>query len=536
MSKSGMQFNRYLIRMDTRSLGHLYTDCLVIGGGVAGMRAALSAAKAGKVIMLVKDELTESNTYYAQGGIAAVISDDDSIDAHVDDTLRTGCGLCNDDVVRLVVSSGPEQIKQLLNWNMPFDLDGDQPRAGREGGHSHNRVLHAHGDATGRAIVETLIKQIKAHPNIRIFTRCFAIDLLTEDHHCFGVVCSHPRHRLQCIWSRRTVLASGGAGRLYRETTNPPVATADGLAMAYRAGAILRDLEFMQFHPTTLYIAGATRVLVTEAIRGEGGWLLDRNGNRFMADYHEMGELAPRDVVSRAIYEQMEKTKASHVYLDVRHIKDFGARFPNILRICRDFDIDVMKDLIPVRPSAHYMIGGLKTDIQGQTNLENLYCCGEVSATGLHGANRLASNSLLEGMVFGQICGDRITEELNANDSTINFRVIVSEIEESHRAPLDVADVTNALRAIMTRRVGAARSGEALQDCIETIEFWQRYVMDKVFDTPEGWQLQNMLTVSHLAAQSALQRTESRGTHWRTDYPESDDQLSRTHIDTALDT
>ncbi len=511
--------HRYLVRMDTRALGHLYTDCLVIGGGVAGMRAALAAAAAGKVLLLVKDELTESNTYYAQGGIAAVTVADDSIDAHVADTLQAGCGLCDEAVVRLVVERGPQAVQQLMDWSMPFDQTNGVVRAGREGGHTHSRVLHAHGDATGRAIVETLARQVEAHPNIRVFTRCFAIDLLTQDGSCFGVVCHHPRHRLQCVWSRRTVLASGGAGRLYRETTNPPVATGDGLAMAYRAGVTLADLEFIQFHPTTLYVAGATRVLVTEAIRGEGGKLLDRDGNAFMTDFHEMAELAPRDIVSRAIYEQMDKTYSSQVYLDVRHIKEFPERFPNISRICTDFDIDVACDLIPVRPSAHYMIGGVKTDTQGRTNIAYLYCCGEAASTGLHGANRLASNSLLEGMVFGQICGETIAEELNHADPVMNFRVIVSEIEPSQRTPLDVADVTNALRALMTRRVGVLRSGPHLEESIKTIEFWMRYVMDKVFDTPEGWQLQNMLTVAHLAAQSALARIESRGTHYRTDSP-----------------
>ncbi|MCH7727722.1 MAG: FAD-binding protein, partial [Planctomycetes bacterium] len=252
--------------------------------------------------------------------------------------------------------------------------------------------------------------------------------------------------------------------------------------------------------------------------------------HRFMPDYSEMAELAPRDVVSRAIYEQMEKTTSSHVYLDVRHIKNFDERFPTISRICRDFDINVATDMIPVRPSAHYMIGGVKTDIQGQSNIVNLYCCGEVAATGLHGANRLASNSLLEGMVFGKICGERIAEELSHHDPVMNFRVIVSEIEASDRVPLDVADVTNALRALMTRRVGAARSGETLQESIASIEFWQRYVMDKVFDTPDGWQLQNMLTVASIMIDAALLRDESRGVHLRTDFPDTDDEKWRRHL------
>ena len=523
MKKVSHPHHRYLIRMDTRALGHLYTDCLVIGGGIAGMRAALAAAEAGKVILLIKDELTQSNTYWAQGGIAAVTESDDSIDRHIADTLRTGNGLCDEQVVREVISRGPAQIEQLLRWRMPFDRREGRLLTGREGGHTANRVLHALGDATGRAIVDTLYRQIQQHPNIRVFTHCCAIDLLTRENRCFGTVCFHPKYRYQCIWARRTVMASGGAGRLYRETTNPAIATADGPAMAWRAGAVLSDLEFMQFHPTTLYVAGATRVLITEAIRGEGGRLVDRRGNRFMQDYHELGDLAPRDVVSRAIYDQMEKAESGYVYLDVRHLgkRFFAERFPTIHHVCRDFDIDPAGDLIPVRPSAHYMIGGIKTDLEGRTSIEHLYCCGEAAATGLHGANRLASNSLLEGMVFGQICGENIAAEIAADAPAMSFHVIVSEIEESTRTPLDVADVTNSLRAVMTRRVGVTRSAVDLEEAIESISFWQRYVMDKVFDDPAGWQCQNLLTIARLTAQSALQRTESRGTHYRTDYPEA---------------
>ncbi len=533
MEKPPQPFHRYLIRMDTRALGHLYTDCLVIGAGVAGMRAALAAAEAGKVILLVKDDLTQSNTYRAQGGIAAVVEKDDSIEKHIADTLTAGAGLCDEKVVREVVTRGPDQVSQLLEWAMPFDRDGDKLQTGREGGHSHNRILHSHGDATGRALAETLAAQIIGNPNIRVFTHCFAIDLLTLDGACFGTVCYHPKYRLQCIWARRTVLASGGAGRLYRETTNPAGATADGLAMAWRAGATLTDLEFMQFHPTTLYVAGATRALITEAIRGEGGFLVDRQGNRFMKDYHELADLAPRDIVSRAIYEQMDKTEAGYVYLDVRHLgKNFFAeRFPHIDHLCRDFDIDPDTDLIPVRPSAHYMIGGVKTDLNGRTSIAHLYCCGEASATGLHGANRLASNSLLEGMVFGQICGRNVAHDITTAEKPLPFHVIVSEIAESTRSPLDVADVTDSLRAAMTRRVGVTRNGHHLEETLKSVRFWQRYVMDKVFDEPPGWQCQNMLTIAGLVAQSALARTESRGTHLRTDYPEPNDAKQKIHIE-----
>lgn len=521
--------------MDTRDLGHLYTDCLVIGGGVAGMRAALAVAKAGHVIILAKSEIQQSNTFYAQGGIASVLEKEDSIESHVTDTLTAGCGLCDPKVVDWVISRGPQQIEQLRQWATPFDMREGQVATGKEGGHSHNRIAHALGDATGKAMVNSILEMIKRESNIKLFDHCYSIDLLTEEGSCYGVVCRHPHYGYQCIWARRTILATGGAGRLYRETTNPDCATADGLAMAYRAGAILTDLEFVQFHPTTLYVAGATRALITEAIRGEGGVLIDRDGRRFMADYHELEDLAPRDVVSRAIFSQMEKTRSSHLFLDVRHLgrKWFSQRFPTIYHLCQAFDIDVETDLIPIRPSAHYMIGGVKTDIKGRTNIKNLYCCGETAATGLHGANRLASNSLLEGMVFGKDCGDEAAKEISESSSTIDRHHLVFKTAQSARTQLDISDVTNSARSLMTRNVGINRQEDRLAETIENIDFWQSYVLDKVFDDPKGWQCQNMLTISRLIAQAALDRKESRGVHYRSDYPQTDDAHYKRHMDTV---
>jgi L-aspartate oxidase len=522
--------------MDTRAMGHLYTDCLVIGGGVAGLRAALGAAQAGQVLVLVKDTLTDSNTYHAQGGIAAVLSDDDRVGLHIDDTLKTGCGLCDMDVVELVVKKAPAQIEQLRQWATPFDMADGKIALGREGGHSRGRIAHALGDATGKAVALTLTEQVKKNRAVKVFEQCFCIDLLTDNDHCLGVLSYHPRHGLQCIWARRTILASGGAGQLWRETTNPAGATADGLAMAYRAGAVLSDLEFMQFHPTTLYIAGAARTLITEALRGEGAYLVDGKGRRFMSDYHEQAELAPRDVVSRAIYKHMAKTGATNVFLDVRHIggKQLAEHFPTISALCKSFDIDVDVDLIPIRPSAHYMVGGVKTDITGRTNIENLYCCGEAAATGLHGSNRLASNSLLEGLVFGQICGEAAAGQIASDQTIMQHRSIVYEIEDSDRTQLDVPDVTNSLRSVMWRNVGVERSGERLEETVEIIDFWRRYVMDKVFDDPVDWQCQNMLTVCRLIAEVAKRRKESRGVHYRDDYPNRDDQNFKYHIDISL--
>jgi L-aspartate oxidase len=328
-------------------------------------------------------------------------------------------------------------------------------------------------------------------------------------------------------------LATGGTGRLYRETTNPEAATADGLAMAYRAGGVLCDMEFMQFHPTTLYVAGASRALITETLRGEGAVLLDCQDNRFMKDYHEAGELAPRDVVSRSILDRMLKTGSTHVYLDVRHFdkKHFAKRFPLISELCESFDIDVSKDLIPVRPSAHYMVGGVKTDAQARTTIKNLYACGEVASTGLHGANRLGSNSLLEGLVFGKIAGQLASQQLKAGADHLKHRRIRFEIPHSDRSQLNTTDVINSLRALMWRNVGITRKGRPLGEAQEIIRFWQRYVMDKVFDAPFGWECQNMLTVSLLMVQAAEKRRESRGVHYREDFPETDDKNFATHIE-----
>jgi L-aspartate oxidase len=322
---------------------------------------------------------------------------------------------------------------------------------------------------------------------------------------------------------------------LYRETTNPDVATGDGIAMAYRAGAVLQDLEFMQFHPTTLYIAGASRALITEALRGEGAILVDSNGSAFMKEYDDAAELAPRDIVSRAILSQMLKTNSTHVYLDVRHLdkKHFTKRFPTISELCESFDIDVSRDLIPVRPSAHYIVGGVKTDAAAKTSITNLYACGEVASNGLHGANRLGSNSLPEGLVFGKIAGLSAYENIKTGDSHIRHPLIKYQIPRSDRSRLDTADIRNSLRSLMWRNVGIIRKAQPLTEAQEIIKFWQRYVMDKVFDSPPGWECQNMLTVCLLMARAAEIRQESRGVHFRTDFPNTDDEHFKKHIEVS---
>lgn len=534
MAVGQRELRRYLVPIDTVSTQQLFTDCLVIGAGIAGLRAAIEADDNCNVTLVCKGTFVDSNTWNAQGGIASVLDNNDSIQSHISDTLATGCGICDEQIVKLVVSQGPELIRQLADWGTQFDTVDGQIDITREGGHSHARIAHAHGDSTGRGITEALIRKVKELPNINIIENFYTIDLITNDNNeCVGAVGYREQGGFEIIWAANTILATGGAGRLYRETTNPPVATADGVAMGYRAGAAVCDMEFMQFHPTTLYIAGASRALITETLRGEGALLLDGDNKQFMRQYHEAGELAPRDIVSRAILDRMLKTNSTHVYLDIRHFdkEHFIRRFPLISELCCSFDIDVSRDLIPVRPSAHYMIGGLRTDANAATSIENLYACGEVASTGLHGANRLGSNSLLEGLVFGKIAGRSASHGLNAGAHRLKHRRIKHEIPASDRSRLDTNDVRNSLRALMWRNVGITRRDKRLEEAQEIISFWQRYVMDKVFDSAYGWECQNMLTTSFLMAQAAQNRRESRGVHYRDDYPGLDDKNFKKHIE-----
>ncbi|HEX7009664.1 MAG TPA: L-aspartate oxidase [Phycisphaeraceae bacterium] len=539
---------RYLIPFRAALLPQIFTDVLVIGSGVAGLRAALTAAQGAEVIIAAKGELKHSNTYLAQGGIAAVLNEGDTFEEHIQDTLTAGAGLCDEPVVKQVVQEGAQRVAELIEWGMPFDRvapdqqggqadgaveseksgSGQGPLAfGREGGHSRFRILHADGDATGRVLAQVLYEKVRKHEHIRFFEHCFVLDLITLDGAspgsggtCVGAITHHPKYGLQVIWAAATILATGGCGQAYRESTNPAVATGDGLAMAYRAGAAMMDMAFVQFHPTTLYVAGASRWLITEAVRGEGGRLIDRHGHRFMFDYDERGELAPRDVVSRAILAQMAKTGHTNVFLDVRHLgrAAFAQRFPGIAKLLSQFEIDPGDTPIPVHPSAHYMVGGVRTDAQGRTNIHGLLACGEVACTGLHGANRLASNSLLEGLVFGHAAGCA-SLELVSSQGRAPVK-IVSDIRPSDRSELDLADVRSSLRSVMWRHVGIERDGRRLREVLEMFEFWARYTMDKIFDDRAGWEVQNLLTVGALITQAALWRAETRGTHYRVDHPE----------------
>ncbi|UCE98560.1 MAG: L-aspartate oxidase [Planctomycetota bacterium] len=528
------EFRRYLVAIDSISTHQLFTDCLVIGAGIAGLRAAIEAAEHCNVIVVCKGSLQDSNTWLAQGGIASVLDETDSFESHIVDTLNTGCGISDKEIVDLVVRQGPRLIEQLLRWGTDFDLTDGHIATTLEGGHSHARVAHAHGDETGRIITEVLIKKARQNPNIKIVENFCGVDLLSnDDNKCIGII-GQDKRGPQIIWATNTILATGGAGQLYRETTNPEIATGDGIAIAYRAGAVLQDLEFMQFHPTTLYVAGASRALVTETLRGEGAILRDSRGRAFMKDYHESAELAPRDIVSRAILAQMLKTKSTNVYLDVRHFKreHFAKRFPTISELCESFGIDVSQNLIPVRPSAHYMIGGVKTDAKAATSIKNLYACGEIAATGLHGANRLGSNSLLEGLVFGKIAGQSASQHIKKpGDSGIKHQRIKHQPTYSNRTLLNTSDVRNSLRALMWRNVGITRKAQLLTEAQEIIGFWQRYVMDKTFDQPQDWECQNMLTVALLMTQAAQMRKESRGVHHRSDFTNINDKNFKKHIE-----
>ncbi|MEW4570325.1 L-aspartate oxidase [Tautonia sp. JC769] len=513
---------RYLIPFDPRDLPHHFTDVLIIGGGLAGLRTALGIDESARVLVVTKDQIRESNSTYAQGGIASVLDPEDHFDDHVADTLAAGKGLCDRTVVETVVREAPGRIAELIDWGTVFDQIDGQVALGREGGHSHARIVHALGDSTGREVMRAVVAQTQSRPNVRIWQNSFTIDLLTFEGRCRGALVWDRRRGPSLIWARATMLATGGAGQLYRESTNPPIATGDGHALAYRAGAELRDMEFIQFHPTVLYIAGSSRHLLTEAIRGEGAYLRDCNGHRFMPEYHPDAELAPRDDVSRAIVAQMARTQHPCVFLDLSHLDPalVRRRFPSIDTLLHSFGLDITRDQIPVRPGAHYMIGGITVDLDGRTDVPGLWAAGEVTSSGLHGANRLASNSLLEGLVFGARAADDIDRSLHGPiPALLEVPPIAADHHEVPHEPLDLADIRNSLRAQMWRNVGITRDAQGLEQAAHQVAFWCRYVLNQSFDTPEGWVLQNMLTVAHLIIAGASTREESRGTHTRRDFP-----------------
>ncbi len=514
------------------------SEFIVVGAGVAGLRAAIELAAAGRVLVLAKREYTESATQYAQGGIAAALSDEDEIGLHLQDTLSAGDGLCNPAAAKVLVEEGPERIEELIAWGTEFDRTGSKLAFTREGAHSRSRVLHAHGDSTGREIGRALYLKAKALGRVNIREFEFTTELAVEDGRVCGIwVLDDSGRRL--VQSSAVLLATGGLGQLYRETTNPGVATGDGVAMAYRAGAEISDMEFVQFHPTALYLKGAPRFLLSEALRGEGAYLRNMEMDRFMPKYHDMSELAPRDVVARAIAHELEVSRAKDpvVYLDLTHMDErhLRARFPRIYSTCLQYNVDIGTDLIPVRPAAHYAMGGVRTDLQGRTNLEGLFAAGEVACTGVHGANRLASNSLLEGLVFGARAG-KAMRDLFMHQST-------GSAEATTTAPADGrpnGDETTAAEAVirevqdlMWREVGIVRIGGGLRRAIKTLEQLCHRLPQAT--CRRCCEARNIYQAALLIARSALAREESRGAHYRTDYPAHNDARFDKHSVVAGD-
>lgn len=512
---------------DLRRLPSYRCDVLVVGSGVAGASAALAAAESCDVVVLAKERLDLTATSWARGGIAAVWSDSDSLGAHIEDTLIVGHGLCEPAAVEAVVSGGRAAIEQLIRWGARFDADEAGLELSREGGHSHARVIHALGDRTGREVQRVLKERLLAHPRITCFEGVQAVDVLTDDSGAAqGVLAWSQQLGWVAFFADATILATGGGGQIYRETTNPPSATGDGLAMALRAGAVVRDPELVQFHPTLLYIAGAARVLISEIVRGAGARLVDRDGVRFLENDVPAGELAPRDVVSRAIFQRMVATRDTSVYLDLSGLPgDVREQFPGIARVCGYFDIDIRKDPIPVRPGAHYMVGGVKVDLLGRTTVERLYACGEVASSGLHGANRLGSNSLLEGLVLGASAGSDAARRGGGRAVAARQRAAGPRIwPGDERVEFHLDDMLYSLKSLMWRNVGIEREPELMSEACQRLAFWARYFFRTPVEPARAVEVANVLTAAALVAHGAMEREESRGVHARSDHPQLAEQ------------
>ena len=521
------------------------SDFLIIGSGLAGLSFALRAANIGRVIILTKKQKADSNTNHAQGGIASVFSANDSFDLHIKDTLTAGVGLCNRKAVDIIVQEAPDRIRELESWGVVFSLEKDKQHSfdlGREGGHSRNRIVHVK-DHTGMAVEKALLDRVRNHSNIQILENHTAVELITEHHlsgkgkarrdktHCWGVYALNgTTGRVDAFLSRVTLLASGGAGRVYLHTTNPSIATGDGIAMAYRAGAAIANMEFMQFHPTSLYHPKGESFLISEAVRGHGGILKTADGKPFARKYHKQADLAPRDIVARAIDSEMKKRGDECVFLDVTHIPadDLIQHFPHINDKLKQLNVDMTKTPIPVVPAAHYMCGGVLTDLHGKTNIRGLYVTGETACTGVHGANRLASNSLLEALVFShQAFKDA---EKYIKKQSVQLPEISAWNDEgtyNHEEWILISHDRHEIRRLMWDYVGIVRSDERLlraQRRIQLISEEIEHFYKKTTVTSSLLELRNLATVALLIIQSALHRKESRGLHYTTDYPERDDQ------------
>lgn len=500
-------------------------DFIVVGAGIAGLRAAIALAEAGKVLVLAKQELTESATQYAQGGIAVALSDEDEISLHLQDTINAGDGLVNVEAAHVLVEEGPERIQELIDWGTQFDRKGTKLTFTREAAHSRDRILHAHGDSTGREIGRALYAKASTLKNISFSAFEFTAMLCMDSGRVTGVSLISSAGEMHTVTSGAVLLATGGAGHVYSNTTNPAVATADGVAMAYRAGAEISDMEFVQFHPTALYVKNAPRFLLSEALRGEGAVLRNSELHRFMPKYHEAGELAPRDVVARAIAHELEvcRLKDPVVYLDLTHLKadHIRARFPRIYETCLKYNVDLTVDQVPIRPAAHYLMGGIRTDLNGRSSLRGLYAAGEAACTGVHGANRLASNSLLEGLVFGARAAVTMIKEAKEVCHSAGTHA------EQRSTTSDAEPFIQTVQQLMWSKVGIVRSRQSLTEAIQQLQASARELPPQT--SRRNCEARNIHTAALLIARSALARLESRGAHYRTDYPEHDDPKFKKH-------
>jgi L-aspartate oxidase len=510
-------------------------DFLVVGAGVAGLRAAIELADAGRVVVFAKREVRDSATHYAQGGIAAALSDEDEVSLHLQDTLVAGDGLCNTAAVRVLVEEGPIRIEELIEWGTQFDRTGSKIAFTREGAHSRSRVLHAHGDSTGREIGRALYLKAKALKPIVFREFEFTTEIVLRSGSVIGVRVLDDDGQLREIRASSVLLATGGLGQVYSDTTNPQVATGDGVAMAYRAGAEISDMEFVQFHPTALYLKGAPRFLLSEALRGEGGYLRNLELLRFMHKYHEMGELAPRDVVARAIAHELEVSKRPDavVYLDLTHLngETVRRRFPTIYSTCMQYNIDIAEELVPIRPAAHYAMGGVRTDLDGRTSIPGLYAAGEVACTGVHGANRLASNSLLEGLVYGARAARSMRNEMRSPQPAAGA---ASKSSGQNGNLGETEKFIEKVQAKMWQHVAVVRDGKLLKQVVADLTAMQAQLPKS--DDRRSHEAANILQAGLLIARSALAREESRGAHYRLDFPLKNDRKFNQHSVVKSDT
>jgi len=508
---------RYLADFDVNYLNREICDVIIVGSGVAGLYSAINLDKSKKVLIISKESMDENNSYLAQGGIAAAVAEGDLPAYHFEDTIKAGAGQCDNEAVSILVEQAPVDVEILCNIGTNFDrnMDGTLTTT-REGGHRRFRIIHALGDATGREVIDSLLRECRGRENITIIENCFAVDIVTVNESYAGLLVKQ-ENEYKYMMSKAIILASGGIGQVYKNTTNANVITGDGMAMAYRAGAELTDMEFVQFHPTAMYSQNVeeNKFLISEAVRGEGGILQSIVGKRFMPEYHEMAEVAPRDIVARAIFAEMKKTNSDFVYLDVTHKAPdlIKKRFPNIYKHCFEKGIDMTKQFIPVCPVQHYFMGGIKTDLWGRTNIKGLYACGETANTGVHGANRLASNSLLEGLVFGRRCAEKINATID------NMQITKPDIvnKRKHRAIVDVEAIKVSIKSLMNDHAGIERNEKDMNMALCQINEYIALLENGSLETAKEMETINIAIIASLILKAAIRRKESVGSHYRID-------------------